>query len=225
LNYADDNNCSSIAQYSPISSVKSNVAATPQSTNDDNHQLIQPLINNIPSHIPCTTVSTPPLLPAKKKLKTKISTRKVPKKQTKRPASPPVGLFKSYDDEDNVLNNIIPFAPSRDPGSQLNRNQLRTKSKAIDFFNLFFDDDVIDKITKHTNEYAQMTIVNKSSYGDKDGAWIETTASEIRALIALMIYQGLVRVSCLKNYWSTRSLYHGLWARSMLSRNLVSRKS
>lgn len=125
--------------------------------------------------------------------------------------------YNSYDDKDDLLNVISPFDPQRQPGSQLNRHQLRTKTKAIDYFNLFFDETVIDKIVKHTNEYGYVTILNKSTYANLDGAWAETNRAEIRALIALLIYQGLVRVSSAKDYWSTKSLYHGLWVRKMLS--------
>ena len=38
-------------------------------------------------------------------------------------------------------------------------------------------------------------------------------------IIALLIYFGLVRVSCFDKYWSTKTLYHGLWARPVMSRD------
>ena len=41
-------------------------------------------------------------------------------------------------------------------------------------------------------------------------------------LIALLLYQGLVRVSSFKSYWSTKYLYHGFWARDFMSRNRYS---
>ena len=62
-------------------------------------------------------------------------------------------------------------------------------------------------------------IVNKSYYGDKDGAWIATSPQEIEKLIALILYCGLVTVSSFHRYWSTKTLYHGLWARSVMSRD------
>lgn len=34
-----------------------------------------------------------------------------------------------------------------------------------------------------------------------------------------MLYQGLVKVSTNSRYWSTKSLYHGLWTRRFMSRN------
>ena len=38
-------------------------------------------------------------------------------------------------------------------------------------------------------------------------------------LFGMLIYFGLVNVSCTSKYWSTKSLYHGLWARSVMSRD------
>ena len=57
------------------------------------------------------------------------------------------------------------------------------------------------------------------SYAKKDGSWQETTADEIRKLIAMLINIGLVRVSdAVDNYWSIQSLYHGLWGNAFLTR-------
>jgi len=130
--------------------------------------------------------------------------------------------MKSYADDDAELNDIQAFTPARTVGPQLNSNQLRGMKNALDFFSLFFDDQVISKIVKHTNEYGYQTIHNKSTYANDNGGWVETSSQEIRKLIALLLYQGLVRVSSFKSYWSTKSLYHGLWARDFMSRNRYS---
>ena len=39
------------------------------------------------------------------------------------------------------------------------------------------------------------------------------TPDELKRLIALLIYFGLVKVSHVDKYWSKKTLYHGLWAR------------
>ena len=64
--------------------------------------------------------------------------------------------------------------------------------------------------------------MNKSTYADKDGTWVETSPAELRNLIAILIYQGLAQVSNIRRYWSIKSLYHGLWARTVMSRNRYS---
>lgn len=63
------------------------------------------------------------------------------------------------------------------------------------------------------------TLVKKKSYANKEGAWSETNPKEIMNFIALLIYQGSVKVSSHAPYWSTKSLYHGLWAGKFMSRN------
>jgi hypothetical protein len=90
---------------------------------------------------------------------------------------------------------------------------------AIEFFHLFFTTEMINAIVTHTNSYAYIRIAEGShaSYTNSDGSWQETTSDEI---IAILIYFGLVKVeSDFDKYWSTQSIYHGLWARRILSRD------
>ena len=92
-------------------------------------------------------------------------------------------------------------------------------TRAVDFFKLFFTAELVRTICTHTNSYAWGVIEEKPYYGDKDGAWKETSPEEIEKLIALILYCGLVHVSSFHRYWSTKTLYHGLWARSIMSRD------
>ena len=131
-------------------------------------------------------------------------------------------VFQSYDDKDD--GNALPaFTPDRPPGVHFDVPLLRsTMVKAVDFFNLYFTVDMIDFIVNHTNSYAWEHITDNShrSYALPDGSWQETNRDEIRKLIALLIYFGIVKVgSSVDKYWSTKSLYHGLWARSIMSRH------
>ena len=103
----------------------------------------------------------------------------------------------------DVGNDLPLFAPERPPGLHLEGPRLRgSMTTALDFFRLFFSDAIMHQICINTNVYAWRNIQHKSSYGDKDGAWVETAPQELSKLIALIIYFGL---------------YHGLWARSMMS--------
>lgn len=94
-------------------------------------------------------------------------------------------------------------------------------TKAVEFFHLFFTEEMISDICRHTNSYANEHIISGShqSYTQSDGSWKDTTPEEINSLIALLIYFGLVKVGVnLDRYWSTKSLYYGLWARSIMPR-------
>ena len=95
-------------------------------------------------------------------------------------------------------------------------------TRAVEFFHLFFTFEMIRQIVDHTNSYAYEHITEGSdqSYAQKDGSWKEVTPDEIKRLIALLIYFGLVRVGAsIDRYWSIKSLYHGLSARAIMGRN------
>ena len=64
-----------------------------------------------------------------------------------------------------------------------------------------------------------MHVIDKSYYAGSDGGWVEVTVEEMRKLLALIIYMGIVNVPELHKYWSTDTLYHGLWARRFLARD------
>ena len=115
-----------------------------------------------------------------------------------------------------------PFTPTRPPGVHFGQVILRgTMKRAVEFFHIFFTVEMITNIVNHTNSYACEHIMEGThrTYAQPDGSWKEVTSDEIKRLIALLIYFGLVRVSTsVDRYWSVKSLYHGLWARSILSR-------
>lgn len=91
-------------------------------------------------------------------------------------------------------------------------------NRAVDFFRLFFTAELLNQICEQTNSNGRMTIEGKPSFGDQDGTWKETSPEEIKKLIAVILYIGLVELSHLDLYWSTNSLYHGCWAGSVISR-------
>ena len=129
--------------------------------------------------------------------------------------------FLSYTDVD--VPNVLPRFDSRDVGFRfpgyITRGSLR---EAKDFFDLFFDDSIVDSIVSHTNSYAQEKVFSGrvSSYTQSDGSWQDVTRDEIRRLIALLIHFGVVHVrGDVQKNWSAKTLYHGLWARAILSRD------
>ena len=123
---------------------------------------------------------------------------------------------KSY--EANDVSNVLPqFIPSRNSGFHHDIPLIRGRlNKAVDFFYLFFTEEMIHTRCKHTNAYAWSRITEKQTYAEKDGSWIEMKPAEFKKLLALIIYFGLVNVNNMVNYWSTKTLYHGLWARNII---------
>jgi len=135
-----------------------------------------------------------------------------------RPDIPVQPAVEGYDVPD-VTNQLPNFTPNRPSGLHFEIPILRgAMTSALDFFKLFFTSELITSICQHTNSYAWANIANKQSFADKDGAWQETTPEEMGRFFALILYCGLVDVSSFHRYWSTKSLYHGLWARTMMTR-------
>ena len=56
------------------------------------------------------------------------------------------------------------------------------------------------------------------SYFQADGSRQDVTLDEVKRLIAILIYFGLVEVGNADRYWSVKTPYHGLWAHAILSR-------
>lgn len=129
--------------------------------------------------------------------------------------------YQTYEDPD-IGNHLPPFTPNRPTGIHFGRPLLRhTMTKAVEFFHLFFTVEMINNICSHTNSYANEHIVagTHRSYTQSDGSWKDTTPDEINRLIALLIYFGLVKVGVnTDRYWSTKSLYNGLWASAIMPR-------
>ncbi|XP_015774285.1 PREDICTED: piggyBac transposable element-derived protein 4-like [Acropora digitifera] len=130
-------------------------------------------------------------------------------------------LHDNFDDPD-LGNPPLPFTPRRPAGIDFGQPLLRnTMTRAVDFLNLFFTVEIINSIVEHTNSYAYTRIMEGShrSYAQRDGSWKEVTADEIKRMIAILIYFGLVRVGhSIQWYWSTATLFHGLWARACMDR-------
>ena len=134
-------------------------------------------------------------------------------------AASAAAAFLSYDDPDLGNPPQYPqpqFTPVRPPGIHLEGPLLRNSMvKPLHFFQLFFTAEMVESIVLHTNTYAYLHIAEGGykCYTRPDGSWQETTSEEILRLIALLIYFGLVKlVGNVQKYWSTSTLFHGLWA-------------
>ena len=80
---------------------------------------------------------------------------------------------------------------------------------------------MVNSICQHTNSYAQLHIFEGShqAYAQNDGSWKDVTPDEIKRVIAMLIYFGVVKVGGnVDRYWGTKTLLHGLWARAIIPR-------
>ena len=68
------------------------------------------------------------------------------------------------------------------------------------------------QICSFTNLYAELHGDSKLSY-----AWVDISEDEMFRFIALLIYMGFVKFPNIESYWSVSSLFHGSWARRLIS--------
>lgn len=113
------------------------------------------------------------------------------------------------------------FTPPRPPGLHLpntrTRDERRTYLSPITIFKLFFTAELVASICHFTNAYASMHIAEHPSYQNGDGEWEPLKPEEFYRFLGLLIYFGFVRVPNVDKFFSTSTLYHGLWARHFLS--------
>ena len=126
-----------------------------------------------------------------------------------------------WTDEDSAGGDPPTFTPVRPAGIHLPGDFIITKDhEELDFFQLFFSQQVLERIANATNEYAWRHIVDTPAYGDRFGAWEETTAEEIRKVLGQILYMSIVRLPKVEDYYRITPLFHGLWARAFIaSRN------
>ncbi|XP_065188227.1 piggyBac transposable element-derived protein 4-like [Sycon ciliatum] len=117
-------------------------------------------------------------------------------------------------DSDDECPDQPEFRPAREPGCHFPADFAPVKE--LDFFQLFFTLGIVQAIVEFTNDNAGIHILEKPSYQDDHGAWKPTDTAEIYALLGLTIYMGIARLPHLSHYWSTSTLFHGLWARHMI---------
>ncbi|XP_064460258.1 piggyBac transposable element-derived protein 4-like [Ornithodoros turicata] len=116
----------------------------------------------------------------------------------------------------------VHFCPKRAPGAHLGialRSGAAEFGRALDFFQLFFTTEVINKICESTNKYAWRHILEKSAYAEKDGSWKEVTVEEMTKFIGILIYMGIVELPRLHLFWNSGSLFSGLLPPKVMTRS------
>lgn len=75
----------------------------------------------------------------------------------------------------------------------------------LDFFSLFFDQELVDYIVSETNRFAdqflERTELTPSARAQN---WKETDAKEIRIFLAILLYEGIIQKPVEEWYWSRR---------------------
>ena len=91
------------------------------------------------------------------------------------------------------------------------RCDLQDDAKPIDFFNLYYTDAVIQKISDETNRYTQQFLEtegpNLKPYSIVHG-WKDTNLEEVRTFLGVCVLMHLIHKLIIWMYWSTDTLYN-----------------
>ena len=91
------------------------------------------------------------------------------------------------------------------------RCDLQDDAKPIDFFNLYFTDAAIQKISDETNRYAHQFLEtegpNLKPYSIVHG-WKDTNPEEVRTFLGVCVLMGLIHKPRIWMYRSTDTLYN-----------------
>ncbi|PWW74291.1 hypothetical protein C7212DRAFT_365300 [Tuber magnatum] len=100
---------------------------------------------------------------------------------------------------------VLEYTPLHHPTARHDRQaQFSDGFKAespLDYFQLFFDDNLFDLLVKNTNQYAE----SKNAGRNGTRYWKPTSIPEMKIFFSLIIYMGIFLSAQVKNYWSRDS--------------------
>lgn len=80
-------------------------------------------------------------------------------------------------------------------------------SDPLEYFELFFTDEIVNHIVTETNIFADENLNKfKSKEHSRSHHWRETNANELRVFFATLILQGIITKPTVRMYWSKRKL-------------------
>ena len=79
--------------------------------------------------------------------------------------------------------------------------QLSAAANELDFFHIFFNEDLYSVIANETNAYAE-----KCRQGTRQ--WYSTSAAEIKAFVGALTLMGVLPAPCHYMYWPKDKMYH-----------------
>ncbi|GFY53141.1 piggyBac transposable element-derived protein 4 [Trichonephila inaurata madagascariensis] len=80
-------------------------------------------------------------------------------------------------------------------------------SDPLEYFELFFTDEIVNHIVTETNIFAAENLNKfKSKEHSRTHHWSETNANELRVFFATLILQGIITKPTVRMFWSKRKL-------------------
>lgn len=93
-------------------------------------------------------------------------------------------------------------------------------SNQLEYFELFFDDTLVNLIVLETNRFADQYIASTNlKFQSRVKRWTPTDSREIRVFIALLILQGVLHKPDVSLYWSKRAIIQTPYFATVMSVN------
>lgn len=103
------------------------------------------------------------------------------------------------------------------PGINLSNSKVVKCTSPIDFYLLFFDDEILTLIVNQTNQYANQVMEKNQS--ERLNKWVPTNPQEIKQFFGLIMWMGLVKLPSIQMYWTTDPFFVQSFPRTVMSRN------
>lgn len=118
------------------------------------------------------------------------------------------------------LNNLPP-APARFPFQQPQVGatiDTSTFTQEKQYFELFFDDNLIHTITEETNRYAQQCIESQHlKPKSRSKRWVPTNDNEMKIFLLLHVLQGIIQKPDVSMFWSKKTCLETPFFRNVMS--------
>ena len=114
-----------------------------------------------------------------------------------------VDTLSGWSTEDGDGPVIAPFTGE----SKLNVRDLPAEPTPLDFFNLFFEEDMWNKLLEQTNKYAEdkLAVLDPKPHS-RFRSWVPVTLPEMKLFLAISLSFGLTQKPDLDLYWTTDPL-------------------
>ncbi len=96
--------------------------------------------------------------------------------------------------ENSIINNI-------------NLNNKKNLNFPVDFFCLFFTNDLLNKIIEYTNIYANNKFSKSKAKKQKKRIWKNINIFDLKAFIGIIIAMGIIHKNVIEDYWNDDSIF------------------
>uniref|UniRef100_A0A131YKY1 Tick transposon n=1 Tax=Rhipicephalus appendiculatus TaxID=34631 RepID=A0A131YKY1_RHIAP len=111
---------------------------------------------------------------------------------------------------------VFPFDATN--SGQVSPSALPLNAKEVEYFKLFFDEELVSEIVTATNKHANKKVHDRSLPRKlRLRSWQETDVSELYCFLAVVFLMGLVRKNTLADYWSKDTMSETPFFRSIFS--------